>query len=128
MRMNTSEVLRDVTVPRLRQLFKAMADETRLRILHLLTRGELCVCDIMKALDLPQSTISRHMAYLKNSGWVNDRRQGVWIHYSLATPTNRVHEALLKCVQKCFSNLPSLKEDEARLASLVECLECEPRK
>lgn len=63
--------------------FKALSDETRLRILALLTQGELCVCDLMAVLQLPQSTISRHLAYLRNSGLVADRRQGVWMYYRL---------------------------------------------
>ncbi len=66
------------------RIFKALADETRLRILALLIEGELCVCEIMAALELPQSTISRHLAYLRNSGWVQDRRQGVWMYYRLS--------------------------------------------
>lgn len=65
-------------------IFKALADETRLRILAiLLEQGELCVCEIIAALGLPQSTISRHLAYLKKTGWVVDRRSGLWSHYSL---------------------------------------------
>ena len=64
------------------QIFKALSDETRLRIMALLVDGrELCVCDIMAALDLPQSTVSRHLAYLRNAGLVDDRRQGIWMHY-----------------------------------------------
>jgi ArsR family transcriptional regulator len=65
-------------------VYKALADETRLRILALLlAEGELCVCDIIAALKLPQSTISRHLAILRKSGWVNDRRCGLWIYYSI---------------------------------------------
>lgn len=64
------------------QIFKALGDETRLRIMALLLRGrELCVCDIVAALDLPQSTVSRHLAALRNVGLVDDRRQGTWMHY-----------------------------------------------
>lgn len=63
--------------------FKALADETRLRILALLLDGELCVCEIIAALELPQSTISRHLAYLKRSGWLLDRKQGLWMYYRL---------------------------------------------
>jgi ArsR family transcriptional regulator len=63
-------------------IFKALADETRLRILLLLLDGELCVCEIIAALELPQSTVSRHLAYLKRTGWVSDRKQGVWMYYS----------------------------------------------
>jgi ArsR family transcriptional regulator, arsenate/arsenite/antimonite-responsive transcriptional repressor len=65
-------------------VFKALSDPTRLRIAVLLTHGELCVCDLMEVLGLPQSTISRHMSRLKSAGMVNDHRQGKWIHYSLA--------------------------------------------
>lgn len=65
-------------------IFKALSDPTRLRIAALLTHGELCVCDLMEILKLPQSTISRHMARLKSAGIVKDRRQGKWVHYSLA--------------------------------------------
>lgn len=123
--METLTTAAGVDVGRLRQLFKAMADDTRLRILHLLTRQEeLCVCEIMRALEMPQSTISRHMAYLKNSGWVNDRREAVWVHYSLAEPTNCVHESLLECIKGCFGRFPSFEEDERRLAGLVGEGEC----
>jgi ArsR family transcriptional regulator len=65
------------------KIFKALADETRLRILALLLEGEMCVCEIIAALELPQSTISRHLAYLRNSDWVLGRRQGGWMYYRL---------------------------------------------
>ena len=68
-------------------IFKSMADETRLRLLLLVKEhGELCVCDLMHALDMPQSTVSRHLAYLRRNGWLRDRRGGVWMYYSLPTP------------------------------------------
>ncbi len=72
------------------QYFKALSDETRLRILSLLTTGELCVCDLMAVLDLPQSTVSRHLAYLRNTGLVEDRRQGIWMYYRLAKPSSEL--------------------------------------
>lgn len=65
------------------KILKALGDATRLRILHLLTHGELCVCDLTAALALPQSTISRHLSYLKNAGWLHSKRVGVWMHYEL---------------------------------------------
>ena len=65
-------------------MFKGLADPTRLRIVALLARRELCVCEIMEILRLPQSTTSRHMARLKLAGIVQDRRQGKWVHYSLS--------------------------------------------
>ena len=66
------------------QIFKALSDETRLRIMSLLVNDkELCVCDIMEALHLPQSKASRHLSYLRNAGLVDDRRHGVWIYYRI---------------------------------------------
>lgn len=64
-------------------LFKALGEETRLKMIGLLKEGELCVCDFMEVLDLVQSTTSRHLAYLKNSGWVVGRREGKWMYYRL---------------------------------------------
>src|ERR1017187_116219 len=63
------------------QLFKGLADVTRLRILNLLLHGELCVCDIQYVLDSAQPNISRHLMYMKNSGLVLDRREGQRIYY-----------------------------------------------
>lgn len=64
-------------------MFKALGDETRLRMLGLLAQGELCVCDIMEVLNLPQSTASRHLAYLKNTKWISGTRRGKWMYYKL---------------------------------------------
>jgi ArsR family transcriptional regulator, arsenate/arsenite/antimonite-responsive transcriptional repressor len=64
-------------------IFKGLSDPTRLRVAALLTHGELCVCDLMEILKLPQSTISRHMARLKSAGIVKDRRAGKWVYYSI---------------------------------------------
>ena len=65
-------------------LFKALADATRLRILGLLLTGEVCVCDIHESLKIPQPKASRHLAYLRRSGLVETRRDGLWVHYRLA--------------------------------------------
>jgi DNA-binding transcriptional ArsR family regulator len=64
--------------------FKAVADETRLHSLLLIEQaGELCVCELMAALELPQPKISRHLAQLRRSGIVSDRRDSQWVYYSL---------------------------------------------
>ena len=66
------------------QSFKSLADETRIRLLMLLHSGvERCVCDLMHGLDLPQSTVSRHLANLRRNGWLQGRRSGMWMYYSL---------------------------------------------
>ena len=63
--------------------FKAISDPTRLKILYLLQDGELCACEIIMALEKPQSTISHHLNVLKNAGFIKGRKEGVWIHYKL---------------------------------------------
>jgi len=69
------------------RLFKALADETRLRILSLLNMREMCVCEIMVALDLTQPTASHHLGILENAGLTKDRKEGKWVFYSISDPT-----------------------------------------
>ena len=64
-------------------VFKALSDETRLRILNLLYERELCVCDVMEILQITQAKASRHLIYLKNAGLVKDRKQAQWAYYSM---------------------------------------------
>ena len=68
----------------LADIFKALSDVTRLRIIKLLEQGELCVCDIVAALDMVQPKVSFHLGALKEAGLIQDRRQGKWTHYSLS--------------------------------------------
>ena len=82
-------------------MFRAVSDRTRLRILHLLGEGELCVCHIVDALRVPQPKASRHLAYLRRAGLVVARKEGLWIHYKLATPVDAFHKKLLACVASC---------------------------
>jgi ArsR family transcriptional regulator len=98
-------------------LFKALSDETRLRILALLTLGELCVCDLMSVLELPQSTVSRHLAYLRNTGLVEDRRQGVWMYYRLAEGDGGFRRELQAILQEHLADLPQGKADRASLGT-----------
>ncbi len=75
---------------------KALSDPTRLKILYLLSNDELCGCEIIYALDKPQSSISHHLNILKNSGFIKGRKVGVWIYYSLTDPkiANTVQELI----------------------------------
>lgn len=81
------------------RLFKAVSDPTRLRILRLLSDGELCVCDLTRTLRAGQSKVSRHLAYLKRSGLVVGRDDGRWSYYTLARPQEELHKRLLACVR-----------------------------
>ena len=74
------------------ELFKALGDETRLRILNLLNEREVCVCEIVKILQLGQSKVSRHLATLKHAGLVDCRRDGMWVIYFLAPSGSPLHE------------------------------------
>src|SRR4030066_1384619 len=100
------------------QFFKALSEEMRLRIMMLLTQGELCVCDLMVVLDEPQSKVSRHLAYLKYSGLTNSKRAGVWMHYRLKEPVNEAHRVQLEFLKKQLSHLPQFRMDRERLLEL----------
>lgn len=65
---------------------KALADPTRLTIIYLLKQSELCVCEILTAMERPQPTVSHHLNILKKAGLIKMRKEGVWIHYSLSNP------------------------------------------
>ncbi|MCM0080710.1 metalloregulator ArsR/SmtB family transcription factor [Geomonas sp. Red32] len=97
--------------------YKALADETRLRILALLLgEGELCVCDIIAALNQPQSTVSRHLAILRKTGWVNDRRCGLWIYYSIRDNDSPQKE-MIPLLKKQLTATKTSIDDRETLAS-----------
>ena len=85
------------------RLFKALGDETRLRIVALLSHGELCVCHLQEALGLPQPTISRQLATLRASGIVEDRREGSWVFYRLLPQENAECERQLRELAQGFA-------------------------
>jgi len=102
----------------LTRLLCAIADPTRLRLLRLLHRQELCVCELMEALHLPQYTVSRHLRELRRVGLVEATRSGRWMHYRIsrkATTTAFVQD-LLKLLDVHTRELAEAKRDDARLA------------
>ncbi len=102
-------------------MFKGFSDPTRLRILHLLLNGELCVCDIVSVTRVPQPTASRHLAYLRRAGLVVKRRDRLWSYYKLAPATSSFHQSLIKCLKECFRDVPELASDARRLAQGSVC-------
>ena len=103
------------------QVFKALSDETRLRIMGLLIAGEeLCVCDIIAALDLPQSTVSRHLAYLRNSGLLEDRRQGVWMYYRISQDNKNFIPYFLDILSVLFNDLDQTAHDRRSLHDFLK--------
>ena len=105
------------------RLFKAFADRTRLRILGLLSRGELCVCDLLKVVGGPQPKVSQHLASLRAAGLVVARREGKWRHYTLAKPSGRVHARLVGCLGECFSEIAAWKHDQEKLRKILRAKE-----
>jgi len=98
-------------------IFKALSDETRLRIMKLLERGELCVCDIVTAFDMIQPKVSFHLGVLKKAGLVKDRKQGKWMHYRI-DDSDMFKRLLLLSV---FERIPEglLEEDRKRLGEFL---------
>jgi ArsR family transcriptional regulator len=115
--------MKDTAMEMTTELFKALAHDTRLRILCLLLDGEVCVCQIMAILQLPQSTASRHLAVLKNAGLLEDRRDGVWIYYSLAGQTQPLVEQVMGALRSHLPTLGTCLEDRQRLTS--RCSPCD---
>lgn len=105
--------------PSVHLMFRAFSDRTRLRLLHLLRgagdNGEICVCDLVRVLELPQPKISRHLAYLRKAGLVLARKEGLWMHYRLAPAAGAFHASLLNCLACCFASVPELTRDARRL-------------
>jgi len=107
-------------------LFRALADATRLRILHLLKAGELCVCDLMSILRVPQAKTSRHLAYLRRAGLVSVREEGLWCYYSLAPADGPLQQRLLACLDVCCDELPVIRADSRRARGLRKGAACCP--
>ncbi len=110
---------------RLVQYFRALSEEVRLRIILLLTHGELCVCDIMEVLDEPQSKVSRHLSYLKSSGLITAKRVGVWMHYALREQQDETLDAQIEFMRERLSRLPGFADDVAKMEVLKERKRCE---
>ncbi len=96
-------------------LFQALGDPTRLRLLNLLAAGEICVCYFIDVLDDPQPKISRHLAYLRRAGLASARRDGKWMHYSLARPTSPAAARVLDATLEELANDKQMQRDRAQL-------------
>jgi len=99
-------------------MFRAFSDPIRLRILSLVQAGELCVCDLVAILKLPQPTISRHLSYLRRAGLVKVRQERSWNFYELAPARSAFHTKLLECLATCFRDVPEMASDAGRARSV----------
>ena len=103
---------------------RALADETRLQMLALIQkRGELCVCDFVNVLEITQSKASRHLRYLLNAGFLQDRREAVWSYYRIAENLDPQHQVLLGSVRK-LADGEWLAEHEQRLSTWLKQKGC----
>jgi ArsR family transcriptional regulator len=105
------------------RVLKALADPTRLRIVGLLQRGEVCVCDIHDSLRIPQPRASRHLAYLRHAGVVEAEKRGLWVYYRLA-PQPPVVQTMLDAARHCASHLATARQDARRFQRETGC--CRP--
>lgn len=99
-------------------IFKALSEETRLRILKLLENGELCVCDIVAALDTIQPKVSFHLSTLREAGLIKDRKQGKWVHYSINDSDMFRRFLLLSTLERISPG--TVLEDSKRLADFLK--------
>lgn len=109
------------------QLFRAFSDPTRLRLLALLHAaasagdGEVCVCDLVSVLGVPQPTASRHLGYLRRVGLVTCRKEGAWCHYRLLSAADPLHRRLLATLEACEAQMPEIAADAVRLRASGCC-------
>jgi ArsR family transcriptional regulator len=99
-------------------MFRAFSDPIRLRILNLIQPGELCVCDLVEVLKLPQSTISRHLSYLRRARLVKVRQRQSWNYYRLTEARSQFHAKLIECLATCFHDVPEMAGDAARVQAI----------
>lgn len=97
------------------QIYQCLCDATRLRLVHLISKGPLCVCHFQEILELPQTKVSQHLAYLRKRGMVETTRCGQRIIYRLPVRPSAELEANLRCLQDCMSSDPRFRRDLKRL-------------
>ena len=97
------------------QLFRALADPTRLRLLNLMAGQEICVCYLTEVIGAPQPKISRHLAYLRRAGLVVARREGKWMHYRLIVPRHRHAASIVRTTLKALQQEKDIQRDGERL-------------
>jgi ArsR family transcriptional regulator len=105
-------------------ILKALADETRLRMLHLLKERELCVCEIEEVLGIQQSNASRHLEKLRNAGLVCSEKRAQWVYYQLNEDTLQRYPFLSIIINEETSQIPCCQQDTLRLENSVGCSRC----
>ena len=101
------------------QIYECLCAATRLRLLHILAQGPLCVCHFQEILREPQVKISKHLAYLRARGLVEGKREGNWMVYSLPAKPSAELKRNLACLQDCAREEAAFQKDLARLKKLA---------
>ena len=112
---------RHVTADDVAAVAQALADPTRLRVLHALSEGELCVCQITELAGLASSTVSRHMAVLQSAGLVESRKDGRWVHYRLPEQPEQPAAGALSWALDTFGATEQATLDRRELKQIVRC-------
>jgi DNA-binding transcriptional ArsR family regulator len=98
---------------------KALSDENRVRVLMMLSEGELCVCQIIEMLGLAPSTVSKHMHILRQAGLVKSSKQGRWMHYKLTGKNAPAYiKQALRWILSNLKNAPKIVEDRKKLVQM----------
>ena len=105
-------------IKRARQMLKSFADDTRLRIINLLSKHKLNVTELCEILESNQSNLSKHLARLRLTGVVSDKREGINVYYSLRPPENRAHKELISAITVGLSELETFKRDIEKLRTI----------
>lgn len=105
------------------RFFRALADRTRLRLLNLMSNGEICVCFFVEVLGMSQPKISRHLGYLRRAGVVAARREGKWIHYRIVEPPNAHAAQVFDGIRSWLVEDDEMKRDLRRLETVC----CAPK-
>ena len=103
--------------------FRALADRTRLRLLNLIGDSEVCVCYFVDILKTSQPKVSRHLAYLRDAGIVNARRDGKWMHYRIVEPADPTAQRMLRDVLEWLNSDEAMKSERGKLESIC----CSPK-
>lgn len=110
--------------PVLHKVFRALGDATRLRLLNLVNGREVCVCYLTEVLGISQPKISRHLAYLRQEGFVAARREGKWMHYRMQLPQEYEAAQILRMIMEKVAEEPRMRYDLAHLEAAC----CSPEK
>lgn len=105
-------------------LFHALGERIRLRLVLLLREGEICVCHLVATLEESQPLVSKHLAILRRAGLVDSRKQGSWRHYSLAAPANATQAKLLALLDVVAAEDEQAERDRKKLAKVLAAARC----